>query len=194
MRPGPARRAAAQGNRRLGRGGITVARAPLLSREFQRRPVTAPESVRGRYARLDDGRNARRGVTERRGAGLALALAASGLPDGTRAVLRPARQPRGPRPSAVGCSWPCPLTQLPFPSARISCTRKLMARQKKSVHKKSRGRGRPPGQQYGETIPVRLTPMALEAIDAWAKGEDVSRSEAIRRLIDRALRPQRRKQ
>jgi metal-responsive CopG/Arc/MetJ family transcriptional regulator len=64
-----------------------------------------------------------------------------------------------------------------------------MSTQEKSVHKKKRGRGRPPGRSYRETIPVRLTEEAVSAVDAWIsrQGEDISRSEAIRRLLDQAL-------
>jgi metal-responsive CopG/Arc/MetJ family transcriptional regulator len=57
------------------------------------------------------------------------------------------------------------------------------------VHKK-RGPGRPSGTQYRETIPVRLTAEAAAAVDAWAKRQNergISRSEAIRRLVDQAL-------
>jgi hypothetical protein len=57
------------------------------------------------------------------------------------------------------------------------------------VHKK-RGPGRPSGTQYRETIPVRLTVEAAAAVDAWAKRQNergISRSEAIRRLVDQAL-------
>jgi hypothetical protein len=65
-----------------------------------------------------------------------------------------------------------------------------MAKQEKSVHKKSR-RGRPPtGQRFRETIPVRLTPEAMAAIDDWIarQAEPPSRSEAIRQLIERGLK------
>ena len=61
-----------------------------------------------------------------------------------------------------------------------------MAKQEKNVHKK--GRGRPPGTQYRETIPVRLTPESTAAIDKWAEQQAVSRSEAIRRLVDLGLK------
>ena len=46
----------------------------------------------------------------------------------------------------------------------------------------------PPGRSYRETIP-RLTEDALVAIDAWInrQREDISRSEAIRRLLNQAL-------
>lgn len=61
-----------------------------------------------------------------------------------------------------------------------------MAKQEKSVHKKSRGR--PRGQRYGETIPVRLAPEVTAAIDNWAEGRHMSRSEAIRAIIERGLK------
>jgi hypothetical protein len=61
----------------------------------------------------------------------------------------------------------------------------MMAKQEKSVHKKSRGR--PLGRLYGETIPVRLTPEMISAIDKWAAAKNVSRSKAIRQLIERGL-------
>jgi len=65
-----------------------------------------------------------------------------------------------------------------------------MAKQEKNVHRKAR-LGRPPtGHRYRETIPVRLTPEAVKAIDAWIARQDdpPSRSEAIRVLIERGLK------
>jgi metal-responsive CopG/Arc/MetJ family transcriptional regulator len=50
--------------------------------------------------------------------------------------------------------------------------------------------GRPSGTQYRETIPVRLTKEAAAAVDRWAAEQNergISRSEAIRRLVDQAL-------
>jgi hypothetical protein len=61
-----------------------------------------------------------------------------------------------------------------------------MARQQKTVHKKSRGR--PSGQRYSETIPARLEPEAVEALDKWAADHNVSRSEAMRRLVELGLK------
>jgi hypothetical protein len=47
-------------------------------------------------------------------------------------------------------------------------------------------RGRPPGRTYAESIPVRLTPEAVAAIERWAKREKIeSRSGALRMLIER---------
>jgi Ribbon-helix-helix protein, copG family len=61
-----------------------------------------------------------------------------------------------------------------------------MAKQEKSVHKKSMGR--PPGIKYGGTIPARFEILTMEALDAWAEKHDVSRSEAIRRLVELGLK------
>jgi hypothetical protein len=61
-----------------------------------------------------------------------------------------------------------------------------MAKQTKTVHKKSRGR--PAGQRYAETIPARLEPTTVVAVDTWAAANDVSRSEAIRRLVEIGLK------
>jgi len=61
-----------------------------------------------------------------------------------------------------------------------------MAKQNKTVHKKRTGR--PPGIKFGETIPARLGPETVAAIDAWAAAHDVSRSEAIRRILDLGLK------
>jgi hypothetical protein len=61
-----------------------------------------------------------------------------------------------------------------------------MAKQQKSVHKKSMGR--PPGTKYGGTIPARFEISTMEALDAWAKKHAVSRSEAIRRLVELGLK------
>ena len=73
----------------------------------------------------------------------------------------------------------------PFPSACFSCTRIIMPKQSKTVHKKSRGR--PAGKTYSETIPARLEPATVASLDAWAVANDVSRSEAIRRLVELGL-------
>ena len=65
-----------------------------------------------------------------------------------------------------------------------------MGKQEKAVHTKKR-LGRPPtGHRFRETIPVRLTSEASDAIDAWIEkqAKAMSRSEAIRTLIDRGLK------
>jgi hypothetical protein len=61
-----------------------------------------------------------------------------------------------------------------------------MAKRSKTVHKKSRGR--PAGIKYGETIPARFEPATMAALDAWADAHEVSRSEAIRRLVELGLK------
>ena len=60
-----------------------------------------------------------------------------------------------------------------------------MAKQSNTVHKKSRVR--PAGKTYSETIPARLEPATVASLDAWAFANDVSRSEAIRRLVEIGL-------
>ena len=61
-----------------------------------------------------------------------------------------------------------------------------------NVYKKMRGRGRPPGRTFRGTIPVRLTDEVMAAIDVWIgqQGEGISRSEALRRLIEDGLAAQ----
>ena len=61
-----------------------------------------------------------------------------------------------------------------------------MTKQDKTVHKKRMGR--PPGVKYAETIPARFEIEAMKLLDAWAKKHDVSRSEAIRRLVELGLK------
>ncbi|WLB19844.1 hypothetical protein [Bradyrhizobium japonicum] len=61
-----------------------------------------------------------------------------------------------------------------------------MTKQEKSVHKKSMGR--PPGIKYGGTIPARFEVQTMKALDTWAGKHDVSRSEAIRRLVELGLK------
>jgi len=61
-----------------------------------------------------------------------------------------------------------------------------MAKQSKSVHKKPRGR--PLGKTYSETIPVRLELTALASLEAWATAKEITRSEAIRRLVELGLK------
>jgi hypothetical protein len=61
-----------------------------------------------------------------------------------------------------------------------------MTKQTKTVHKKSRGR--PSGRRYSETIPARLEPETVAAVESWAAANDVSRSEAIRRLVELGLK------
>jgi Ribbon-helix-helix protein, copG family len=42
--------------------------------------------------------------------------------------------------------------------------------------------------KYGSTIPARFEIDAMKALDAWAEKHDVSRSEAIRRLVELGLK------
>ncbi len=60
-----------------------------------------------------------------------------------------------------------------------------MAKQQRTADRKSRGRGA--GRLYSETVPVRLTPEAIAAVDKWATGKDTTRSEAIRQLVELGL-------
>jgi Ribbon-helix-helix protein, copG family len=60
-----------------------------------------------------------------------------------------------------------------------------MAKQTKAVRKKSPGG--PTGQRNPETIPARLEPEAVAAVEKWAAANNVSRSEAIRRLVELGL-------
>jgi hypothetical protein len=48
--------------------------------------------------------------------------------------------------------------------------------------------GRPPGVKFSETIPARFEPATLASLDAWADAHSVSRSEAIRRLVELGLK------
>jgi hypothetical protein len=61
-----------------------------------------------------------------------------------------------------------------------------MAKQDKTVHKKRMGR--PRGVKFSETIPARLEPQTVAALETWAVAHDVSRSEAIRRLVELGLK------
>jgi hypothetical protein len=57
---------------------------------------------------------------------------------------------------------------------------------------KKRGRGRPPTTGIGTSVNVRLHDDALDRLDAWItkQGEpNLSRPEAIRRVLDQALPP-----
>ena len=56
---------------------------------------------------------------------------------------------------------------------------------RKNARKKPRGR--PAGRRYSGTIPVRLEPETIAAIDTWTAGHELTRSEAIRRLVEIGL-------
>jgi Ribbon-helix-helix protein, copG family len=60
-----------------------------------------------------------------------------------------------------------------------------MTKQIKTVRGKAEGR--PAGQRYPEAISARLDPEAVVAVERWATANDVSRSEAIRRLVELGL-------
>jgi hypothetical protein len=62
-----------------------------------------------------------------------------------------------------------------------------MAKQEKTVHKKSRGRPEGSGV-YVETIPVRLTKDMKKRVDQWSKEHGAMRSDALRALIERGLK------
>jgi hypothetical protein len=65
-----------------------------------------------------------------------------------------------------------------------------MAKQEqKSRTPKKRGRGRPPGRTYAETIPLRVTLDMRSEIEAW-KGKNgiESFNDALRQLIERGLK------
>jgi hypothetical protein len=59
--------------------------------------------------------------------------------------------------------------------------------------KEKRGRGRPPkpGGVF-PTLPVRVPPKTIEAVDTFAERAGISRSEAVRRLVDLGLKAGRR--
>ena len=42
--------------------------------------------------------------------------------------------------------------------------------------------------KFGQTIPARFEPVTVAALDKWAASHDVSRSEAIRRLVEIGLK------
>ena len=61
-----------------------------------------------------------------------------------------------------------------------------MAKQRNTAQKPKLGR--PLGVKYGGTIPARFEFAALDALDAWAEKHELSRSEAIRRLVEIGLK------
>jgi hypothetical protein len=63
---------------------------------------------------------------------------------------------------------------------------KNMAKKRRPLRKKKRGR--PVGRSYGETLPVRLTPDMAKSVDRWAAKQGLSRSQAVRALIGKALK------
>ncbi len=71
------------------------------------------------------------------------------------------------------------------PSARLD----FMVNMKKSITVMPKRRGRP-ATGRDPSVVVRFPPVLTEAVDAWARkaGDDVSRSEAIRRLVELGLK------
>jgi hypothetical protein len=61
---------------------------------------------------------------------------------------------------------------------------------RKNPHKKTRGH--PADRRTSGTIPVRLAPETIAAIDTWTAGHELTRSEAIVRLIEIGLAAARR--
>jgi hypothetical protein len=59
-----------------------------------------------------------------------------------------------------------------------------------SINHIQKKRGRPATGQ-NPVVMVRLTPEMIEAVDAYAAKEGLSRSGAIRRMVERALWPRR---
>jgi metal-responsive CopG/Arc/MetJ family transcriptional regulator len=51
--------------------------------------------------------------------------------------------------------------------------------------------GRPVTIDGDRTVTIRLPAAQLDAIDAWADARDIPRSEAIRQLVDYALKRKR---
>lgn len=72
-----------------------------------------------------------------------------------------------------------------FRPARIYGNTTFMAKSIKVAPKK---RGRPPSGGRDPIVPTRFPPEQIAAIDAWATGADITRSEAIRRLVELGLR------
>jgi hypothetical protein len=70
----------------------------------------------------------------------------------------------------------------------LLCTRKEWPSDQKA-HTKSGGA--PWGRQFGETIPVRLTASMSHDVGLWARGNGLTRSEAIRRLVQLGLKARR---
>ena len=74
-----------------------------------------------------------------------------------------------------------------FLPARIYGITRFMAKSIKVAPKK---RGRPPSGGRDPIVPTRFPKNQIKAIDAWAThaGEGVTRSEAIRRLVEIGLK------
>jgi metal-responsive CopG/Arc/MetJ family transcriptional regulator len=57
----------------------------------------------------------------------------------------------------------------------------------RSIKPKKKRRGRPP---TGPFVGVRLRPEMIKKLDAWARKDDTTRSQAIRQLLEQALAAQ----
>jgi hypothetical protein len=58
---------------------------------------------------------------------------------------------------------------------------------KNFVKQNRRKVGRPPTVEAEKAIGIRLPGRLLDAVDGWGEANEVSRSEAIRRLLERGL-------
>jgi hypothetical protein len=58
----------------------------------------------------------------------------------------------------------------------------------KSIPVASKRRGRPPSGGRDPGVHVRLPEKMLSTVDAWAVSKEVTRSEAIRRLVEIGLK------
>jgi len=57
-----------------------------------------------------------------------------------------------------------------------------------TVAPKKRGRGRPPTGGRDPHIAARMPPSLIAEVEAWAVGNDTSRSDAFRRLVELGLK------
>jgi hypothetical protein len=62
-----------------------------------------------------------------------------------------------------------------------------MTKSKTIVKRKSKKMGRPPTVRGENFVGVRLPTELLNVVDGWAKASKMTRSEAIRELIERGL-------
>jgi hypothetical protein len=60
-----------------------------------------------------------------------------------------------------------------------------------SIPVEGKKRGRPAGAAFAEPIPVRLTPACVSEVAGYAEREGIKVSEAIRRLVEEALKSKR---
>lgn len=60
-----------------------------------------------------------------------------------------------------------------------------------SIPVEKKRRGRPAGEKYPVTLPMRLTEEQSAEITVLAEREGITRSEAIRRLVEEALKAKR---